>query len=110
RLVRVWTPPYGTTGIWSEFEAHHGTLMALTGGAFRQSSYADQPVYLVMPVLHYAQATMAAGAAGAALLERARSGMGQAVTVSGLSAVALVGGASGNILPLGRRPLGASPS
>ncbi len=63
-----------------------------------------------MPVLHYAQATMAAGAAGAALLERAKSGLGQAVTVSGLSAVALVGGASGNILPIGRRPLGASPS
>jgi crotonobetainyl-CoA:carnitine CoA-transferase CaiB-like acyl-CoA transferase len=110
RLVRVWTPPYGTTGIWSEFEAHHGALMALTGGAFRQLSYADQPVYLIMPVLHYAQATMAAGGTGAALLERAKSGLGQAVTVSGLSAVALVGGASGMILPLGRRPLGASPS
>ena len=110
RLVRMWTPPYGTTGIWSEFEAHHGALMALTGGAFRQSSYADQPVYLIMPVLHYAQATMAAGGTGAALLERAKSGLGQAVTVSGLSAVALVGGASGMILPLGRRPLGASPS
>jgi crotonobetainyl-CoA:carnitine CoA-transferase CaiB-like acyl-CoA transferase len=110
RLVRVWTPPYGTTGAWSEFEAHHGALMALTGGAFRQSSYEYQPVYLVAPFLHYAQATMAAGSAGAALLERSRSGLGQAVTVSGLNAVALVGGASGNILPPGRRPLGASPS
>jgi crotonobetainyl-CoA:carnitine CoA-transferase CaiB-like acyl-CoA transferase len=110
RLVRVWVPPYGTSGSWSELEAHHGALMALTGGAFRQSSYKYQPVYLVMPVLHYAQATMAAGAAGAALLERTKSGLGQAVTVSGLSAVALVGGASGNILPPGQRPLGASPS
>jgi crotonobetainyl-CoA:carnitine CoA-transferase CaiB-like acyl-CoA transferase len=110
RLVRVWVPPYGTSGAWSELEGHHASLMALTGGAFRQSSYEYQPVYLVMPVLHYAQATMAAGAAGAALLERTRSGLGQAVTVSGLSAVALVGGASGNILPPGRRPLGASPS
>ena len=110
RLVRVWTPPYGTTGAWSELRAHHGALMGMTGAAFRQSSYEYQPVYLVMPVLHYAQATMAAGAAGAALLERASSGLGQAVTVSGLSAVALVGGASGNILPIGRRPLGASPS
>ena len=110
RLVRVWTPPYGTTGPWSEMAPHHGALMGMTGAAFRQSSYEYQPVYLVMPVLHYAQATMAAGAAGAALLERAKSGLGQAVTVSGLSAVALVGGASGNILPIGRRPLGASPS
>ncbi len=110
RLVRVWTPPYGTNGLWSEMASHHGALMAMTGAAFRQSSYEYQPVYLVMPVLHYAQATMAAGAAGAALLERSKSGLGQAVTVSGLSAVALVGGASGNILPIGRRPLGASPS
>ncbi|HWF76618.1 MAG TPA: CoA transferase [Caulobacteraceae bacterium] len=110
RLVRVWTPPYGTTGLWSEMASHHGALLGMAGAAFRQSSYEYQPVYLVMPVLHYAQATMAAGAAGAALLERAKSGLGQAVTVSGLSAVALVGGASGNILPIGRRPLGASPS
>jgi len=110
RLVRLWTPPYGTTGRWSELEAHHGALMALTGGAYRQSSYAYQPVYLIAPFLHYAQATMAAGAAGAALLERSKSGLGQAVTVSGFNAVALVGGASGNLLPPGRRPLGASPS
>ncbi|MFI4935363.1 MAG: CoA transferase, partial [Caulobacterales bacterium] len=110
KLVRIWMPPYGTSGLWSELDAHHGSLMALTGGAFRQSSYADQPVYLVAPFLHYAQATMAAGSAGAALLERARSGRGQAVTVSGLNAVGLVGGGSGMILPRSRRPLGASPS
>ena len=76
RLVRLWTPPYGTTGDWSEMEAHHGALIALTGAAFRQSSYEEQPVYLIAPVLHYAQAAMAAGAAGAALLERGRSGRG----------------------------------
>jgi crotonobetainyl-CoA:carnitine CoA-transferase CaiB-like acyl-CoA transferase len=110
RLIRLWTPPYGTSGEWSEMEEHHGALMALTGGAFRQSSYEEQPVYLIAPVLHYAQACMAAGSAGAALLERSRSGRGQAVTVSGLNAVALVGGASGTFLPPGRKPLGASPS
>jgi crotonobetainyl-CoA:carnitine CoA-transferase CaiB-like acyl-CoA transferase len=110
RLIRLWTPPYGTSGEWSEMEAHHALLMALTGGAFRQSSYEEQPVYLIAPVLHYAQACMAAGSAGAALLERSRSGLGQAVTVSGLNAVALVGGANGTFLPPGRKPLGASPS
>ncbi|HZZ90901.1 MAG TPA: CoA transferase, partial [Caulobacteraceae bacterium] len=110
RLVRLWTPAFGTTGDWSEMEAHHSALIALTGAAFRQSSYEEQPVYLIAPVLHYAQANMAAGAAAAALIERARSGRGQAVTVSGLNAVALVGGASGTFLPPGRRPLGASPS
>ncbi len=110
RLVSLWMPPYGTTGAWSEMTEHHGALTAMTGGAFRQSSYAYQPVYLVAPFLHYAQANMGAGAAGAALYERRRSGRGQAVTVSGFHAVALVGGASGNVLPPGRRPLGASPS
>jgi crotonobetainyl-CoA:carnitine CoA-transferase CaiB-like acyl-CoA transferase len=110
RLISLWTPPYGTTGGWSELEAHHGALMALTGGAWRQSSYHYQPVYLVAPFLHYAQANMAAGAAGAALYERGKSGHGQSVTVSGFNAVALVGGASGAILPPGNRPLGASPS
>ncbi|HEY1751387.1 MAG TPA: CoA transferase [Caulobacteraceae bacterium] len=110
RLVSLWMPPYGTAGEWSELEAHHAVLTALTGGAWRQSSYEYQPVYLVAPFLHYAQANMAAGAAGAALYERGRSGLGQSVTVSGFNAVALVGGASGNILPPGRKPLGASPS
>src|SRR5271163_1327983 len=110
RLVRLWTPAFGATGEPSELEAHHGALIALTGAAFRQSSYQEQPVYLIAPVLHYAQAAMAAGAAGAALLERSKSGLGQAVTVSGLNAVALVGGASGTFLPPGRKPLGASPS
>ncbi|HVM99871.1 MAG TPA: CoA transferase, partial [Caulobacteraceae bacterium] len=110
RLVRLWTPAYGTTGDYSEMDAHHATLMALTGGAFRQSSYEEQPVYLIAPVLHYAQACMAAGSAGAALLERSRTGCGQGVTVSGLNAIALVGGASGTFLPPGRKPLGASPS
>ena len=112
RLVRLWTPPYGTTGLWSEYEAHHGMLMAITGGASsRQSSYRDQPVYLIAPVLHYASGDHGGRLeVGAALLERGKSGLGQAVTVSGLNAVALVGGASGMIMPIGRRPLGASPS
>ncbi|HEY2710362.1 MAG TPA: CoA transferase [Caulobacteraceae bacterium] len=110
RLVRLWTPPYGTTGDLSEMEGHHAILMALTGSAWRQSSYEDRPVYLIASVLHYAQAAMAAGSAGAALLERRKSGRGQGVTVSGFNAVGLVGGASGNFLPPGRKPLGASPS
>jgi crotonobetainyl-CoA:carnitine CoA-transferase CaiB-like acyl-CoA transferase len=110
RLVRLWTPPYGTSGDWSELEAHHGMLQALSGAAYRQSAYAEQPVYLVMPVLHYLQGTLAATAAGAALFERSTSGLGQAVTVSGLNAVAMVGGSSGVVAPATRQPLGASPS
>jgi crotonobetainyl-CoA:carnitine CoA-transferase CaiB-like acyl-CoA transferase len=110
RLVSLWTPPYGTAGAWSELEAHHGMLQALSGAAYRQSAYADQPVYLVMPLLHYLQATLAAAAAGAALFQRARSGLGQAVTVTGLNAVSMVGGSSGVVAPATHQPLGGSPS
>ncbi|HXQ09650.1 MAG TPA: CoA transferase [Caulobacteraceae bacterium] len=110
RLVNLWTPPYGTTGAWSELKAHHGVLQALSGAAYRQSAYADQPVYLVMPLLHYLQATLAAASASAALFQRALSGLGQAVTVSGLNAVAMVGGSSGVVAPATRQPLGGSPS
>lgn len=85
-LVHVWMPPYGTTGRWSALPAHPLLLTGLTGIAFRQGAYADQPVHLVLPLAAYAQAVLGAAAIGSALHERARSGLGQAVTVSGLHA------------------------
>ncbi|RAK68964.1 CaiB/BaiF CoA-transferase family protein [Phenylobacterium kunshanense] len=89
-LVHAWMPPYGTTGRWSGLPAHHSLLMGLTSAAFRQGAYADQPIHLVLPIAWYAQAVLGAAAIGAALLERSRSGRGQAVTVSGLHGVAEV--------------------
>jgi crotonobetainyl-CoA:carnitine CoA-transferase CaiB-like acyl-CoA transferase len=89
-LVHAWMPPYGTTGRWSGLPAHHNLLMGLTSAAFRQGAYADQPIHLVLPIAWYAQAVLGAAAIGAALLERSRSGRGQAVTVSGLHGVAEV--------------------
>lgn len=83
-LVHAWMPPYGTTGEWSDLPAHHSLLSGLTGTAFRQGNWTDQPTHLVLPILHYAQGVMGAAAIGAALLERNASGRGQAVTVSGL--------------------------
>jgi crotonobetainyl-CoA:carnitine CoA-transferase CaiB-like acyl-CoA transferase len=113
RLVHLWVPPYGTTGAWSDLPAHHATLTGLTGTAFRQGSYADQPVWHVAPLAHYAQAIMGAAATGAALYERAHSGLGHTVVVSGLHAMAetacpisTIGAAP---LPRGR-PTGGSPS
>lgn len=41
-------------------------------------------MHLVIPIAWYAQAVLGAGAIGAALYARSRSGLGQAVTVSGL--------------------------
>ena len=88
RLIHLWTPPYGSCGRWSDLPAHHGALTGLTGAAFRQGSHADQPVWYVAPLTHYAQATLAAAAAAAALLRRAADGAARSVTVSGLHATA----------------------
>ncbi len=112
-LVHVWMPPYGTQGAWSQLPPHHSLLTALSGVAFRQGAYGDQPVHLILPLVWYGQAVTGAAAIGAALLERSRSGLGQAVTVSGLHGVAEVTGPvrvlSDPPLPRGA-PLGALPS
>ncbi|HEX5380578.1 MAG TPA: CoA transferase, partial [Phenylobacterium sp.] len=112
-LVHAWMPPFGTTGFWSGLAPHHSLFAAVTGMAFRQGAYADQPVHLVLPLAWYGQGVMGAGAIGAALLERTRSGRGQAVTVSGLHGLSEVTGPVRVLdfppLPRGA-PLGASPS
>jgi crotonobetainyl-CoA:carnitine CoA-transferase CaiB-like acyl-CoA transferase len=91
-LIHAWMPPYGTSGPWSDLAPHHSLLAGLTGTAFRQGAYADQPVHLVLPVLWYGQAVMGAAAIGSALYERGRSGLGQALTVSGLHGASEVSG------------------
>jgi crotonobetainyl-CoA:carnitine CoA-transferase CaiB-like acyl-CoA transferase len=112
-LIHVWMPPYGTKGSWSQLPPHHSLLTALSGVAFRQGAYSDQPIHLILPLVWYGQAVMGAAAMGAALLERSRSGLGQAVTVSGLHGVSEVTGpvrvVNNPPLPRGA-PLGASPS
>ncbi|HEY3798139.1 MAG TPA: CoA transferase [Caulobacteraceae bacterium] len=84
RLVHAWAPPYGETGRWSKLPPSHTLLSAITGIARRQPSYAGSPVNLVSPQAFYAQANVLAAAIGAALFERAQSGLGQTVMVSGL--------------------------
>ncbi|THD63618.1 CoA transferase, partial [Phenylobacterium sp.] len=106
-------PPYGVRGDWSRIPPHHSLLTALSGVAFRQGAYADQPIHLVLPLIWYGQGVLGASAIGAALLERSRSGKGQAVVVSGLNALSEVSGPVRVLeappLPRGQ-PLGASPS
>ncbi|WP_293906970.1 CoA transferase [Phenylobacterium sp.] len=111
-LVHAWMPPYGTSGRWSQLKPHHSLLAGMTATAFRQGAYADQPVHLVLPLLWYGQAVMGASAIGAALYERSRSGLGQAVTVSGLHGTSEVNGPLRllNVPPLPRGiPPGANP-
>ncbi|MDX9999503.1 MAG: CoA transferase [Phenylobacterium sp.] len=112
-LIHAWMPPFGTGPEWADLPPHHSLLAALTGTAFRQGAYADQPVHLILPLCQYGQAVMGAAAIGAALYERARSGQGQAVVVSGLHGMSEVTGPvrvlAGPSLPRAQ-PLGASPS
>jgi crotonobetainyl-CoA:carnitine CoA-transferase CaiB-like acyl-CoA transferase len=112
-LIHAWMPPYGTRGFWSQIPPHHSLLSAVSGVAFRQGAYGDQPIHLVLPLLWYGQGVLGASAIGAALLERSKSGKGQAVTVSGLHGLSEVSGPVRVLdappLPRGQ-PLGASPS
>ena len=112
-LIHAWMPPYGTQGFWSGIAPHHSLLSAMSGVAFRQGCYSDQPVHLVLPLLWYGQGVLGSAAIGAALLERRRSGKGQAVVVSGLHGVSEVSGPVRVLadppLPRGQ-PLGAMPS
>jgi crotonobetainyl-CoA:carnitine CoA-transferase CaiB-like acyl-CoA transferase len=94
-------PPYGTSGAWSHLPPHHSLLAGLTGTAFRQGNWSDQPTHLILPVLYYAQAVMGSAAIGSALFERTRSGRGQAVTISGLHGAAESSGVA--------RMIGADP-
>jgi crotonobetainyl-CoA:carnitine CoA-transferase CaiB-like acyl-CoA transferase len=113
RLIHLWTPPYGTTGRWSELPSHHATLTGLCGSAFRQGSYTDRPVWHVAQIVHHAQGVMAANAAGAALIQRGDDGRGRAVTVSGLHAMAETGCPVSHVgMPANFRghPLGGSAS
>ena len=113
QLIHAWMPPYGTAGVWSQLPPHHSLLTALSGVAFRQGAYSDQPIHLILPLVWYGQAVTGAAAIGAALHDRFHSGQGQAVTVSGLHGVAEVTGPVRvlNYPPLPRgAPLGAMPS
>jgi crotonobetainyl-CoA:carnitine CoA-transferase CaiB-like acyl-CoA transferase len=88
RLVVLHTPPYAPTHTpWAGGAESHALLAAMAGPARRQSSSNGGPIDLVYPFPLYVQGHWGAAATVAALLERQRSGFGQAVTVSGLHGV-----------------------
>ncbi|MEP6870685.1 MAG: CoA transferase [Anaerolineaceae bacterium] len=89
-LVHAWLPPYSVAGRWSQLPPDSMLLSAISAVASQQSSYEDRPVSLETPQLAYSQAMDAAGAIGSALVNRARTGRGEALVVSGLHAVAAV--------------------
>ena len=111
-LLHVWMPPYAPAGRWSQLPMDELLRTAVTGVAHLQFSFEDQPVALVTPQVSYAHATIAANAIAAGLWERSKSGLGQALTVSGLHAVASVegGGAisAGGLVRLARTSRGGA--
>ncbi|MCC7363396.1 MAG: CoA transferase [Dehalococcoidia bacterium] len=112
-LVHAWLPPHGSTGRWSHLPPDELLITGLSGMAFMQFSFEDQPVALVTPQVGYAHATIAANAIAAALWERHTSGLGQALTVTGLHAVASIecGGAvnTSEVVRIGRNSRGGVP-
>jgi crotonobetainyl-CoA:carnitine CoA-transferase CaiB-like acyl-CoA transferase len=83
-LIHAWLPMYGAAGRWSELEPHDSLLAAATCISFAQFSWCDAPVHLVTPQVSYGHGILAAGAIGAAIFERQRSGLGQSVLCSGV--------------------------
>jgi crotonobetainyl-CoA:carnitine CoA-transferase CaiB-like acyl-CoA transferase len=88
RLVVLHMPPYapGCTP-WAGGAESHPLLAAIAGPARRQSSFDGGPIDLVYPFPLYVQGHWGAATAAAALVERERSGFGQAVSVAGLHGV-----------------------
>jgi crotonobetainyl-CoA:carnitine CoA-transferase CaiB-like acyl-CoA transferase len=110
-LVHAWLPPYGTTGRWSQLPGDDLLLAATAAVCDYQQALTDVPVAPVVPIVAYAQGALGATAIAAALLERRRSGRGQAVTVTGLHAVAAMNSsvmcrAAGQVNPLRKGGLG----
>ncbi len=91
-LVHLWMPPYGDGPEWADLPDAEGLLWAVSSNAFRQFSWEDVPVWLVTPQDRYAHGLLGAVALAAALLGRARSARADAVTVTGLAAMAAIQG------------------
>ncbi|MEO8541388.1 MAG: CoA transferase [bacterium] len=86
-LLHAWFPPFSPSGRWSQLPPSDALLSAVTGVSWLQMSYEDRPTYLVTPQVSYGHAVLGAGVLASALYERARSGEGQAIVVSGLDAL-----------------------
>jgi crotonobetainyl-CoA:carnitine CoA-transferase CaiB-like acyl-CoA transferase len=100
QVVYCSIPLYGSEGPWANLPPDDTLAAAVTGVLGSQWSYSESPVYLVIPVVSYATGILAAGAVAATLFDRARTGQGDHVKVSGLGA-AFALESSSYIIPLG---------
>jgi crotonobetainyl-CoA:carnitine CoA-transferase CaiB-like acyl-CoA transferase len=91
-LVHAWLPPYAVRGRWSRLPEDPLLLAALGGFAAHYPATTDRPVAPVVPTVSYLHGGLGATAVAAALAARARTGLGRAVVVTGLHAMAAAQG------------------
>ena len=82
RAIALGVPPLGSRGPDADFDANDELVAARGGITGSQWARSGNPVALVFPAASYSAGVMAATAAVAAILARARDGAGQAVEVS----------------------------
>jgi len=83
-VVYCHMPLYGSRGPNADLSPDDDLLAAVSGVFGLQWSYREAPVYLVVPVASYATGVLAASAVAATLFDRARTGRGDRIEVSGL--------------------------
>jgi len=77
-------PLYGSRGPSADLPPDDDLLAAVSGVFGLQWSHREAPVYLVAPIVSYATGMLAADAVAATLFDRARTGRGDYIEVSGL--------------------------
>jgi crotonobetainyl-CoA:carnitine CoA-transferase CaiB-like acyl-CoA transferase len=85
RLVYCSIPMYGSKGPLAGLPPDDNMVAAVSCIYGNQFSYSGSPVFYVTPFVAYATAVLVAAAVSSALYERARTGRGDFVEVSGLS-------------------------
>ena len=86
QLIVVHIPMYGRHGPFAELREDDAILSALCGPVGTQASYSGRPVYQTLPVSSSGLGILTALTIGACLIQRERSGQGEAVEISGLTA------------------------
>ena len=86
--VIVSVPPWGERGPMVTDFATPSLLAAACGMAWNQQSYTEAPVHLVLPLVPYSTAALAATAAASGLLLRARTGAAPTYEVSQVAGAA----------------------
>ncbi|HUS82858.1 MAG TPA: CoA transferase, partial [Dehalococcoidia bacterium] len=77
-------PLHGSQGPSADLPPDDDLLAAVSGVLGMQWAYREAPVYLVAPIVSYATGVLAADAITATLFDRARTGRGDYIEVSGL--------------------------